>query len=84
LLPLSHLGRDFAVWNITECIEALDRDASSWLHDESGDRSRVHVPRFRVNRLGWNVFKVPKMPGSIFAWWTKVRAAAALQASCRG
>jgi hypothetical protein len=21
-----------------------------------------------LDRLGWNVFKVPEMPGSIFAW----------------
>jgi hypothetical protein len=68
LLPLPYRGRDFAVWNITECIDALDREASSWLHYESGERFRVDVPRFRSDRLGWNVFKIPEIPGSIFAW----------------
>jgi hypothetical protein len=68
LLPLPYGGRDFAVWNLTHCIDALDRDASSWLHYDNGERFRVKVPRFREDRLGWNVFKVPEIPESIYAW----------------
>jgi hypothetical protein len=68
LLPLPYDGREFAVWNITECIDALDADASEWLHYDDGSRFRVAIPRFRPNRLGWNVFKVPEISTSIFAW----------------
>jgi hypothetical protein len=68
LLPLPYRGRAFAVWNVTECIDALDADASAWLHDRNGERVRVQSPRFRRDRLGWNVFKVPEMSESIFAW----------------
>ena len=68
LLPLPYLGRDFAVWNVTNCIDALDREASSWLHYENGERFRVDVPRFREDRRGWNVFKVPEISASIYAW----------------
>jgi hypothetical protein len=68
LLPLPYRGREFAVWNLTECIDALDADASVWLHHDNGERFRVESPRFRRDRLGWNVFKVPEMPQSIFAW----------------
>jgi hypothetical protein len=53
---------------VTECIDALDADASEWLHYDNGERFRVQSPRFRRDRLGWNVFKVPEMPESIFAW----------------
>jgi hypothetical protein len=31
LLPLPYRGREFAVRNVTECIDALDPDASVWL-----------------------------------------------------
>jgi hypothetical protein len=68
LLALPYRGREFAVWNVTECIDALDADASVWLHYDNGERFRVKSPRFRRDRLGWNVFKVPEMPQSIFAW----------------
>jgi hypothetical protein len=68
LLPLLYRDREFAVWNITECIDALDADASEWLHYDDGARFRVATPRFRPDRLGWNVFKVPEIPTSIFAW----------------
>jgi hypothetical protein len=68
LLPLPYEGRDFAVWNITECIDALDHDASEWLRYDDGERFRVETPRFRLDRIGWNVFKVPEIPSSIFAW----------------
>jgi hypothetical protein len=52
LLPLPYRGRDFAVW----------------LHYDNGERFRIESPRFRRDRLGWNVFKVPEIPQSIFAW----------------
>jgi hypothetical protein len=68
LLPLPYRGREFAVWNITECIDALDAEASEWLHYDDGARFRVAKPRFRPDRVGWNVFKVPEIPTSIFAW----------------
>jgi hypothetical protein len=68
LLPLPYRGREFAVWNVTETIDALDADASVWLHYDNGERFRVESPRFRRDRLGWNVFKVPELPHSIFAW----------------
>jgi hypothetical protein len=68
LLPLPYGEREFAVWNLTECIDALDADASVWLHYDDGERFRVESPRFRPDRLGWNIFKVPEMPESIFAW----------------
>lgn len=68
LLPLPYQGRDFAVWNVTACIDALDRDASSWLHYETGERFRVEFPRFRVDRLGPSVFKVPEIPEAVFLY----------------
>jgi hypothetical protein len=68
LLPLPYDDREFAVWNITECIDALDAAASEWLHYDDGERFRVARPRFRPDRLGWNVFKVSEIPTSIFAW----------------
>lgn len=68
LLPLPYNGRVFAVWNITECIDALDTKQSEWLLYDDGGRFRVATPRFRLDRLGWNVFKVPELPTSIFAW----------------
>jgi hypothetical protein len=68
LLPLPYQGREFAVWNVTECIDALDVEASEWLHYDDGTRFRVAKPRFRPDRVGWNVFKVPEISTSIFAW----------------
>jgi hypothetical protein len=60
LLPLPYEGRDFVVANITECIDALDHDASEWTHYDDGERFRVGTPRFRLDRLGRQIFKVPE------------------------
>jgi hypothetical protein len=69
LLPFSHDGKPFAVLNVTECIAALDEDASEWLHYDTGERFRVAKPAFRRNRLGYNLFKVPETAfDALYCW----------------
>ena len=92
LLPLPHGDRVFRVLNITECIDALDREATVW------DRFRVNlddpdfadldeftkeelvadpesvtvdIPRFRLDRLGWQLFKIPETAITKIYYWER-------------
>jgi hypothetical protein len=76
LLPLPYQGREFVVANITECIDALDHDATTWVHDERGKRHDVRAPVFRLDRLGWSLFKVPETAITrIYCWQDDPEAA---------
>jgi hypothetical protein len=76
LLPLPYQGREFVVANITECIDALDHDATTWVYDERGKRHDVRAPVFRLDRLGWNLFKVPETAITrIYCWQDDPEAA---------
>lgn len=71
LLPFPYQGREFVVVNITECIDALDHDATTWVHDDRGRRHDVRHPVFRLDRLSdWSsLFKIPETAISrIYCW----------------
>jgi hypothetical protein len=70
LLPLPYKGREFGVVNITECIDALDADASTWLtYPETQEPFRVERPVFRLDRLGGTLFKVPETSFEAMYCW---------------
>jgi hypothetical protein len=60
LLALPYEGRAFELFNVTECIDALDKERTVWRYYDDGDVADVREPVFRVDRLGANIFKVPE------------------------
>jgi len=87
-LPLPYEGRQFQVLNITECIDALDRERTAWDFYEDLDLSdldpldRKHIeeldtppavrsPVFRLDRLGWQLFKVPETAMTNIYYWER-------------
>ncbi|MGH3111479.1 MAG: hypothetical protein ACRDQT_11235 [Gaiellaceae bacterium] len=60
LLPLPFDGREFELFNVTECIDALDKGSTTWDYYDDGSLADVADPVFRIDRLGANVFKVPE------------------------
>jgi hypothetical protein len=83
LLPLPYQGRKFKVLNVTECIDALDHEQTTWydvdhVDDDGFDHGprevfkpapRVEEPVFRLDRLGWQLFKVPETAvTNIYCW----------------
>jgi hypothetical protein len=90
LLPLMYEGREFRVMNITECIDALDREATVWDYYEDVDSEaddveplerelikklhetgEVDRPVFRLDRLGWQLFKVPETAWTNIYYWER-------------
>lgn len=85
LLPLPYQGREFQVLNITECIDALDREQTTWyryddLDEEEFDHGprevfkpppRVEKPAFRLDRLGWQLFKIPETAVTNIYYWER-------------
>jgi hypothetical protein len=78
LLPLPYGDRVFRVLNVTECYDALDKDATRWddlsvdlepeLREQVGPVLVVREPVFRTDRLGWQLFKVPEQSTRIYYW----------------
>jgi hypothetical protein len=91
LLALPYLGREFKVLNITECIDALDHERTTYREDmefdeeeldELDDETRrlieeepserqVKTPVFRLDRLGWQLFKVPETAITKIYYWER-------------
>jgi hypothetical protein len=69
LLPLPVDGRNFTVFNITECIDALDTERTAWRRYEDGSVADVEKPVFRIDRLGANLFKVPEDTSLRIYFW---------------
>lgn len=87
LLPLPYQGREFKVLNITECIDALDRERTVWydyqdldpaeageLADEAAQALAeaepvVDKPAFRLDRLGWQLYKLPETAITKIYYW---------------
>lgn len=90
LLPLLLNGREFFALNVTECIDALDREHTLWDYYEDvdaeapgvepGERTlieqlhregEVDRPVFRLDRLGWQLFKVPETAWTNIYYWER-------------
>lgn len=90
LLPFEYGSRTFSVLNITECIDALDRERTSWvdrsdmdveeiagdLADELADAissapPKVDTPMFDLERLGWQLFKIPETAITSIYYWER-------------
>lgn len=69
LLPLTFDSRDFVLFNVTECIDALDRTQSVWRFYEDGSLADVQDPVFRLDRLGASLFKIPEDGGIRIYYW---------------
>jgi hypothetical protein len=76
LLPLRHGEREFTVFNVTEVIDALDRERTTWDDYDDGTIADVERPAFRSDRLGEQIFKVPETSlGRIYYWEDAANAA---------
>jgi hypothetical protein len=61
LLPLPYQGQEYTLLNVTECINCLDQERTTWLKDVHGNRVSplqyvFHPDRFASSRL----FKIPE------------------------
>jgi hypothetical protein len=69
LLALPYNGRSFALFNITECIDALDKERTVWDYYDDGTIRDIEAPVFRLDRLGANLFKVPEDSSMRIYFW---------------
>jgi hypothetical protein len=76
LLPLPCDGREFKLVNVTEVVDALDWQSS--INRETGEpgvpspqASEIQDPRFHVDRLDGQLFKIPESAGSEIFYWER-------------
>jgi hypothetical protein len=76
LLPLPCDGREFKLVNVTEVVDALDWENS--IHIETGrpgvpspQQSMIADLRFRLDRLGGQIFKIPERVRSQIFYWER-------------
>ena len=51
LLPLNYNGRNFQLLNVTEVLNALDTERTTWDYYDDGTRADIEKPAFRSDRL---------------------------------
>ena len=62
LLPLLYDGEKFWLFNCTECINAVNRDASEWyINPDTNKRAWVTKWAFHPERFTQSVFSVPEL-----------------------
>lgn len=68
LLPLNYKDLGLSLCNITECVDCIDEQASSWRKLPSG-RRLLEKPVFRADYLPEStLFKIPQRPRNIYCW----------------
>ncbi len=69
LLPLNYNGRNFQLLNVTEVLNALDTERTTWDYYDDGTRADIEKPAFRSDRLSEQLFKIPETALSkIYCW----------------
>jgi hypothetical protein len=68
LLPLHYKNEDYALLNVTECMDCLDHDRTEWeLGKTTGAKIRIIRHVFRPNRLPESsIFKIPERLATIY------------------
>jgi hypothetical protein len=68
VLPLPYKGQEFAVLNVTECIDSIDENKSSWQKLSSG-RKILDKPAFDPSLFGESsIFKIPQNSARIYCY----------------
>jgi hypothetical protein len=72
LLPLFHEGQEYAVFNVTDCVNALDQERTEWhISKSTGTKSRTMIAAyaFKKDRLHRSsIFKIPERFVDILTW----------------
>ena len=61
MLPLPHGGESYTVLNVTQCIDCLDHDRTTWSTSRKGERLRIEHYEFSKFHLSETpIFKIPE------------------------